>query len=296
MTQDDPPRRPQPLDYATPQLNRRMNAGMTLLTIGLVVLAGLFLAALLLPALSDGRTRPPRVNCASNLKQIGTGLLMYNNDYRSYPIFSGNPSPTRSDIAGTLFMLVRYDDLTTALFCCPGTAAVPDTTNPLTATNFAVQNDITLSYALTNPQYRPAQSGFKWSASASADWAIASDGNFYGSDSSNRNSSNHNGEGQNVLYNDGHVDWCVNLMAGKLSTGAADDITTCNGIDPLDTQVMPLDWGTSPRAPWIQPMSNAAKVSIVGIILLVGVGTGVVVLFLRQWRRRVKAGGPANFV
>jgi hypothetical protein len=288
MTPNDQPKSPLPLDYATPQLNRRMDTGMKLLTIVLVAMAGLFIAALLLPALSTVRDNPPRLRCASNLKQIGTALIMYNNDYRSYPNCGGNSSPTRSDIAGTLFMLVRHEDLTTAIFCCRQTDAVPDTANPLTATNFAVQNDTTLSYALTNPNYRPSQGGFRWSASMSADWAVAADGN-YPFSSTNPNSSNHNGDGQNVLYNDGHVDWFTNLMAGKLSTGAADDITTCNGIDPQDTQVLPLDWRTSPRSPraTAQPMSTAAKVNIVGIILLLGVAAVVLVTIVRRRAKSV---------
>jgi prepilin-type N-terminal cleavage/methylation domain-containing protein len=54
----------------------------------LVVIAVLgILAALLLPVLSSGKSKAGQVCCQNNLKQMGTGLLMYLDDSQS--IFPG---------------------------------------------------------------------------------------------------------------------------------------------------------------------------------------------------------------
>jgi hypothetical protein len=269
MPEDKPSKPPIPLDYATPsRLPQRVNSAFNAFTGFLLLGGGSLLFAILVLVMLAPRGRANSVKCAANLKWIGTGLLSYNNCYKGYPVFGNNPTPGRTEIAGTFFMLVKYSDLATSIFCCPATDASADPANFQTATNFARPDQRSLSYALTNPAYRPSQGGFRWLASQSADWAIAADGN-YPYSSTNPNSANHGGDGQNVLYNDGHVDWSTNLMAGKLTTGKPDDITTCNGADPMDTQILPLSWGPS-NGP--QSGLNAiTKYSIVvGTILLLG--------------------------
>jgi prepilin-type processing-associated H-X9-DG protein len=92
---------------------------------------------MLLPALNQAREKARRINCTSNLKQIGLGIKTYSIDYSdNYPYdstYQGTPLPPRyegyngtaidgSEQKGGLNIMVRNDYLNNAkIYICPST-------------------------------------------------------------------------------------------------------------------------------------------------------------------------------
>ncbi len=67
-----------PFRFHTP---RRVRAGFTLIELLVVIAIIAILAAILFPVFAQARAKARQASCVSNLKQIGTGMLQYAQDY-----------------------------------------------------------------------------------------------------------------------------------------------------------------------------------------------------------------------
>jgi prepilin-type processing-associated H-X9-DG protein len=246
-----------------------------LVVIGIIAL----LISILLPSLNKARETANRVKCAANLRSIGQTMLLYENDnHGSYPrvYWDGTlttciqDSATESDIGGatptpfeqntlttsnnvpmSLFLLLTNEDVTSGIFVCPSSGAVPDTygggTNTaLNRTSFSsVQNNLSYSYACPFANTAVVAAGFKMNASIDPTFAIAADINpgttpaatdnallYPGAANAASNSNNHNKAGQNVLYADGHVEFQQSVNVGY----QADNIYTAVAAGSVNYQ------------------------------------------------------------
>jgi prepilin-type processing-associated H-X9-DG protein len=176
-----------------------------LVVIGIIAL----LVGILLPALSRARESANRIDCASNLRQIGQAMAIYANenqgdrprtishdtqDLTTYtgPVAQSGPQdpfrgtvgsadgnrPANNDVTAALFLLVRMQDLDTKIFTCPSSGMQKDRLGgqPAThSTNFTSHEHLSYSVATPYPHNNAIRQGHSWSTSQTADFAIAAD-------------------------------------------------------------------------------------------------------------------------
>ena len=181
------------------------------------------LAGMLLPALQQAREKARRINCASNLKQIGTALKSYSIDadsklpaiptrvgtQKDYAAFVAAQPVAQTDDGWETFEILRGNDYLSdyAVFTCPSSiTATGSGTKPLAYLGDA-NNPANLSYASNmgmiegdSQTYGRADSGIVADLAGYAYGATAAaNANF-----SNGGNSNHTNFG-NILFQGGHV-------------------------------------------------------------------------------------------
>jgi prepilin-type processing-associated H-X9-DG protein len=161
--------------------------------------------------------------------------------------------PAENDVTAALFMLLRTQDITSDVFTCPSADQEKDDFAGLTAdkrSNFTDwRKNLSYSYQNPYPSADAIKRGFKLDNSVGAEFAVAADMNpgtagkeqnvlAVTTNSSARqvrqaNSMNHDRDGQNILYGDGHVAWESNPFVGvnrdNIYTRSRDD---GSGNDP----------------------------------------------------------------
>jgi prepilin-type processing-associated H-X9-DG protein len=130
------------------------------------------MASIMLPSLNRARETANRVKCASNLRQIGQAILLYSNDTKgSYPPDLGT--------------LIKTEDVTAEVFVCPDTNTHPPPN---------MSPDDAADWVNKNSDYIYIGAGLRQGAGRDVVVCYEKD-------------DNHGGDGINVLFGDGHVEF-----------------------------------------------------------------------------------------
>ena len=167
--------------------------------------------------------------------------------------FHGGVAP--NDLTAPIFLLMKSQHLTPEVMICPyndDTSYVPDSSNLTGRSNFTDEKK-NLGYSFANPYPGPAaaRAGYRLTSKLPAAFAVAADRNpgiDQQEDNVNAptatsplalmlkaNSNNHEKDGQNVLFADGHVEWCKTPFVGI----GQDNIYTA-GNEPARVEASPV--------------------------------------------------------
>jgi prepilin-type N-terminal cleavage/methylation domain-containing protein/prepilin-type processing-associated H-X9-DG protein len=152
-----------------------------------------------------------------------------------------------NEVIAGIFLLIRTQDITPEVFVCPSSDAEKDPYGSAPGASAQNKTSFTdwrknLSYSFTNmyPDDAAVKEGYKVNTTVGAEFAIAADmnpgvGDRYDvtamTESASQkemmkaNSRNHQGQGENVLYGDGHAEFQQNPFCGN----KRDNIYTVSG-------------------------------------------------------------------
>jgi len=227
----------------TPRPHPRATAFIELLVI--IAIIGM-LIAILIPMFLSARQRSTRFKCQNNLREIGSAMFSYANaNHGRFPSTRPSADPVRkpdlsnsgyaatqpfaadgpgpNNIPAALFLLIRTEHVPAFRFVCPASGVTqPDQFGgkvPTERSNFS-DVKLNLTYGMHNPYANDStlKAGFGWGPQwlkgnfpLLADMGPATGLKFA---LQSPNSPNHEGEGQNILYADGSVEFVTTPLAG----------------------------------------------------------------------------------
>ncbi|MES2464060.1 MAG: DUF1559 domain-containing protein [Armatimonadota bacterium] len=250
-------------------------SAFTLIELLVVIAIIAILAAILFPVFAQAREKARQTACVSNLKQVGTGLMMYAQDYdETLPVYNDGvfdfANPAVYNVTPNFFGSPMPYIKNSGVFGCPSApdleAAVPSAANqavtPLSRSSF-VGNAVVIGRTLASipapADIIYAQELFNARGTAFmrplctatlAQKQTSPDGNyvyrwwFYPRDTNNVNSAinytNIHMGGGNLLYSDGHAKWKKSPSMRSMDFGL---IGSSDGLDhPLKPAEWNIDW------------------------------------------------------
>jgi len=193
----------------------------------------------------------PLTDAASPFVQLGAGAA---SPFGGTKGFVGT-----NNVAAAIFLLMRTQDVTPEVFLCPSSSAVRDdfgggSNSAQSRSNFSKLPD-NLSYSIANPypDQPAADGGYRYTTTAGAEFALGADINpgkqgSYDVTAPNLNSSaaqmrqansgNPAGQGENVLYGDGHVNYVFDPFCGILRDNVYTVSGSTDGSNPSSATIV----------------------------------------------------------
>jgi prepilin-type N-terminal cleavage/methylation domain-containing protein/prepilin-type processing-associated H-X9-DG protein len=201
----------------------------------------------------------------------GNALDLSNTGYNvSNPFNTTSGNVGTNNVPAAMFLLLRTQDITSEVFTCPSSTGEKDDfgggSNSAqnrsnfsngSATTTSIAKNLSFSLAAPYPDSTGIGGGYRWSNSLTADFAVAADINpgttpaadnvvsaalattASSSDLKLGNSNNHNKDGQNVLFGDGHAEFVSTCRVGankdNIYTGGSSGYSATTGTGGLAT-------------------------------------------------------------
>jgi prepilin-type N-terminal cleavage/methylation domain-containing protein len=213
---------------------RRWKAGFTLIELLVVIGIIAILASIIIPSALTVRERARRVKCMNSLREIGTGCTMYSSDFDGYYPSVRPPGSSASNPMASLALLFdRYVD-NPKIFICPSTTDNCADLQP----GQSFQPHSSAGTGATGER-RACSFGYDDTRgiNTKSNIVIAGDAPPGGAGgvgtASTKNSDNHFGDGQNILFYGGNrVLWATSTKNPEIDT---DDIY--QAADPANPAV-----------------------------------------------------------